>query len=171
MPQKDQALLIEAFAELRADFPDVSLTIYGEGPSRPGLEQLVREKKLEERVFLPGNEPEVFERIADAQVFALSSRYEGMPNALIEAMCLGLPAVSTRVSGAVDLIREGENGLLTDVGSKEQLTEALRRLLGDAALRRRLAENAVALNETLQADAILDQWTEVIRRAEGGKRT
>lgn len=158
MKQKNQLMLLDAFAQIQKDFPAYTLTIYGEGPFRPELEKRIRELRLEGSVFLPGKVQNVFDCMADAELFVLPSDFEGMPNALIEAMCLGLPVISTKVSGATDLIMDGENGLLTDVGNTEQFEDAMRQMLADAELRRGCANEAVKLNEQLHTDIITAQW-------------
>ena len=160
MKQKNQLMLIDAFAQIKKDFPDYSLTIYGEGPFRDTLEQRIKERKLEDSVSLPGKVQNVFDCIADAQLFVLSSNFEGMPNALIEAMCLGLPVISTKVSGATDLIEHGKNGLLSDVGDTGQLAQCMKQMLGDPELRLNCSQNALEINERLHIDAILRQWQE-----------
>ena len=160
MPQKNQLMLIDAFAKVKEDFPDHTLTIYGEGPFRNELENRIETLGLTGSVELPGKVQNVFDCIADAELFVLSSDFEGMPNALIEAMCLGLPVISTRVSGATDLIVDGKNGLLTDVGNTEQMVSCMKRMLADAALRKSCAEEALKLNDQLCVDRIVDQWRE-----------
>lgn len=158
MKQKNQLMLINAFAQIKKEFPAYTLTIYGEGPFRGELEKKIGELGLEDSVFLPGKVQNIFDCIADADLFVLSSDFEGMPNALIEAMCLGLPVISTRVSGATDLIIDGENGLLTDVGNTKQFEDAMRQMLADAELRRGCANEAVKLNDQLHTDIITAQW-------------
>lgn len=158
MKQKNQLMLLDAFAQIQKDFPAYTLTIYGEGPFRPELEKRIRELRLEGSVFLPGKVQNVFECMADAELFVLPSNFEGMPNALIEAMCLGLPVISTKVSGATDLIQHGNNGLLTDVGDTAQLTESLRKMLSDSELRQSCAQEAMKLNELLCTERIVAQW-------------
>lgn len=160
MKQKNQLMLIESFAKIKRDFPDYTLTIYGEGPFRDTLEVRIKELDLTDSVFLPGKVQNVFDCIADADLFVLSSDFEGMPNALIEAMCLGLPVISTKVSGATDLIEHGHNGLLSEVGNTQQLTECMHRMLADPELRLRCAGNALEINERLQVDGIVRQWLE-----------
>ena len=110
---------------------------------------------------LPGSVQDVHDRILDAQLFVLPSDYEGMPNALIEAMCLGLPVISTKVSGATDLI-DGTNGLLTEVGDVDGLYDAMQKMLADDALRAECAQKAVELNDSLKAEKILAKWMELI---------
>ena len=161
MKQKNQIMLIDSFAQIKRDYPDYTLTIYGEGPFRSELEKRIEELGLGSSVLLPGKVQNVFDCVADAELFVLSSDFEGMPNALIEAMCLGLPVVSTRVSGATDLIQNGENGLLADAGDLDQLTDCMRRMLADSELRNNCARNAVNLNELLRTETIMNQWLEI----------
>ena len=164
MPQKNQVMLLEAFAAIREQFPDYTLTIYGEGPHRGPLEEKIAQLGLGETVQLPGSVKDVHERIADAELFVMSSDYEGMPNALIEAMCLGLPVISTAVSGATDLIRNGENGLLVPCGDVQALTEAMRKLLSDEAMGTAFGRKAVMLNDQLKIGDITRQWLEAVER-------
>lgn len=160
MKQKNQLMLIDAFAQIKKEFPDYTLTIYGEGPFRGDLEKRIGELDLGDSVFLPGKVQNVFDCIADAELFVLSSNFEGMPNALIEAMCLGLPVISTKVSGATDLIEHEKNGLLTDVGNTEQLAQCMRQMLTDSQLRYSCGQNALEINEQLQVNRIMCQWQE-----------
>lgn len=158
MPQKNQQLLIRAFADMHREYPEYQLVIYGEGPERENLEKLAEELGVSEWVSMPGNKKNIFDYIASAEMFVLSSNYEGMPNALIEAMCLGLPVVSTKVSGAIDLIRHDENGLLAECGSQEQLKQMMIKIASDAQLRKSYGENAVQINEQLSLDSVSRQW-------------
>lgn len=162
MPQKNQAMLLRAFANISADLPEYCLTIYGEGPERESLERLAGELGIKERVNLPGNVKDVYDRIACSELFVLSSNYEGMPNALIEAMCIGLPCISTDVSGAADLIVSGESGGIVEVGDTEALSHQMRHLLRDREQQHRYARNAVKLNSKLEVDKIVKEWVSFI---------
>ena len=162
MPQKNQKMMIRAFSEVLKLHPDYKLVIYGEGPAREELEALSKELGVEKNVLLPGNVNDIHERIKDAEIFVLSSDYEGMPNALIEAMCIGLPSISTKVSGATDLILDHENGILTDLNDQKQLEHAMLELMEDEHLREKLSKNAVKLNEELEVSKIMQQWIEFI---------
>lgn len=163
MPQKNQKMMIRAFADVCAKHPDYQLVIYGEGPSREELEKLIKELGIEKCVHLPGNVADIHEHIKNAEIFVLSSDYEGMPNALIEAMCLGLPCISTKVSGATDLIIDHENGILTDLNSREQLETAMLELIGNKELANKFALNASKLNEELEVSKIMQQWIDFIK--------
>ena len=122
---------------------------------------LRNELGLDDKVLLPGKQKDIFDKISDAKLFVLSSDYEGMPNALIEAMCLGLPVISTKVSGANELIEDGVNGYLID-SNIDQLTEKMIELLDNDKLRKQFGENAVKLNSELNVDSIVDKWMEII---------
>ena len=156
--QKNHALLIRAFSRL----PDTGdrLVIYGEGELRPALEALVEELGLSGRVLLPGQCDDVPRALGCAKLFVLPSDYEGMPNALLEAMALGLPCISTDCpcGGPASVIRSGENGLLVPTGDEEALSRAMAALLSDAERRRTLAENARQTAEGFRPDAVFRQW-------------
>lgn len=162
LPQKNQKMLLNAFKEISEKYPEYRLVIYGEGSYRKELENYVTELGISEKVLMPGSVTDLYDRIKSAELFVLSSDYEGMPNALIEAMCLGLPVISTRVSGAADLITDGENGFLVEAGNVKELVKAMERLLEDQLLREAAAKEAVKLSEKLMPDEILRQWLEVI---------
>lgn len=162
---KNQELLIRAFAEIHKEFPEYRLVIYGDGSYKENLENVVDELILRNYVKLPGNQKDIFDKISKAEIFVLSSDCEGMPNALLEAMCLGLPVVSTKVSGATDVIVDGENGLLVDRGNVEQMADAIRHMLTDEQLRESCAKNATQLAEKLTVDKICGQWLETAEKA------
>jgi len=162
MPQKNQLMLIDAFNEIKDKYKDYKLVIYGEGTSRDELQKHIDELDLTEKIVLAGNSKDVFNDIKDAKIFVLSSNYEGMPNSLIEAMCLGLPVISTRVSGTEELIEDGMNGFIIDVNSKEQLVYKLNKLLEDEKLREEFGEKAIELNKKLAVDVISKQWIDCI---------
>lgn len=162
LPQKNQQMLLDAFGSIAEEFPGYKLVIYGDGSSREELEAKVQQMGLADRVSFPGSFQDIHERIACSELFVMSSNYEGMPNALIEAMCLGLPVISTKVSGATDLIYHGENGLLVDVGDTAGLAHAMQMLLKDENMRESFGRNATGLNDTLKIDDITRQWLKAV---------
>lgn len=162
--QKNQEMMMEAFCKFSKQHPDYILTIYGEGDYRPQLEKKREELGLTQSIELPGGIKDVPGAIKDAEVFILSSDYEGMPNALIEAMCVGLPVISTAVSGATDLVVDGENGLLTECDDAEGLAAAMERMASDGELRQKTAKNAAKLADELTLDKITAQWLDFIQR-------
>lgn len=150
---KQLSFLIRAFALIAPDFPDWKLRICGEGPDRPRYEQLILELGLEDRVELPGNIDEIEAEYDQAQVFCLSSRYEGCPFALLEAMSHALPAVSYGTcNGVNEIVRNGQTGLLAPEMTPESLAGTLRTVLLDEKLRQRLSDGAAreSLNYSLE---------------------
>ncbi len=165
-PQKNQKMMIEAFAQISERYPDWKLVIYGEGPERDSLESLVSNlrSQVSSRISLPGRCETVIEEVAKSKVFCLSSDYEGMSNAMIEALCVGTPVISTRVSGTDELIRNGENGLLVDIGDTDGLAQAFEKLLSNQELRTQLGKEGQRLATKFKTDTIVDQWEGLIKK-------
>ena len=159
-------MIIKAFALIQAQFPTYKLVFYGDGPQRTILEQEAAQLSIADRVVFSGNVKNVFDEISDAKLFVLSSNYEGMPNSLIEAMCLGLPVISTDVSGTEELIKNGESGFIVPRKSPEKLAEAMRKVLSDEMLQKQFAYQAEKLNDKLQVSVIVNQWVNFITKME-----
>ena len=158
-PQKGFDLLINAFNRVSSLFPDWDLCILGEGVERPNLEALRNTLDLSDRVHLPGRVDDMADRYARADLFALSSRYEGFPNVLLEALASGLPAVSFDCpSGPADIIRHETDGLLVEPESTDKLAAALARLMGEVALRARFAARAVEAKDRFSLERIGPLW-------------
>lgn len=161
-PQKNQRMMISAFARLTDKYPTWRLVIYGEGPIREELETFIEEKNLSERVLLPGRTEDVFHKMREAKVFCLSSDYEGMSNALIEAICLGMPIVTTLVSGVKELIKNEQNGIVTDIGNEDEFAMALDRVMSDDRIRLRFAAENSKQGHRFERENIVNQWEELI---------
>lgn len=158
-PQKGFDLALRAIALLAADFPDWQLVILGEGPERPRLEALRAELGLGSRVHLPGSVGRPADWLRHAQVFLMSSRTEGFPNALCEAMAVGLPVVSTDCpSGPADLITTDWDGLLVATEDVTAIADGLRRLLGSEPLRAQLGARAPGVVVRYHPDAVTALW-------------
>lgn len=162
VPQKNHELLISAFKEIVSEFPEYTLTIYGEGIDRPKLSNKINEEKLSNNVFLPGEKSNIYSEIIDAELFVLSSDFEGMPNVLIEAMALGLPVISTDCSGggASSLIEDRMNGVLVPVGNKDEMVSAMKAVLLNKEFAKLIGENAIEIRERLNSDKVCNQWFE-----------
>lgn len=136
-PEKAFDLLIRAVHELNAAGVGASLTVVGEGHDRPRLESLIAELNLSSRVQLVGWQSDVKRWFEAMDVFALSSRREGLPNVLLEAMALGVPCVATRIAGIPRLIADGESGRLIPPDDLPALVAALREVLTNETTRER----------------------------------
>lgn len=162
--QKNQKMLMDAMALVRREIPEASCTIYGEGELRQELESYVREKGLENTVFLPGHALDIHEKISDASAFVLTSEYEGLPNALIEAMMLGIPCVTTDYPGAEEVMADGVTGLIVPCRDAEALAKKLIGLARDRELGETLGEKARQEAEKYRTENVIEQWRRVIER-------
>jgi len=134
--QKDPMTLLRAAQRLTAG----TVMLVGDGPLRAAADRFVREHGLQDRVVMPGMRTDVARILGVADVFALASRWEGLPLAIIEAMMAGLPVVATRVGGVPELVDDGVTGLIVPPGDSDALASALKRLMGDPELRRRMGQ-------------------------------
>lgn len=144
-PHKDQITLIKAFAlflDQVENKSNIRLLIAGEGKSRAGVEDAVRSLNLNSNVILMGYRNDVKEWLASSDVFVISSETEGLGTSIIDAMAAKLPIVATAAGGIVELINDGENGLLTPVRDHESMAEKLNVIYRDATLRSKLSANA-----------------------------
>ena len=169
--EKGFDLLIRAFAHISPWYPDWTLQIFGDGPQRAELEHLADSLGVRDRVQLAGwtDQPET--ALLGAGAFVLASRYEGFPNALLEAMACGLPCVATACdSGPTEIIRDGVDGVLVPPEDVDALAEALRLLVSDDARRTRLGRRATEVTSRFSREAFFARWDTVVglRPAEPG---
>ncbi|MCF3942623.1 glycosyltransferase [Oceanobacillus alkalisoli] len=164
MEQKNHKLLINAFSLIAEKYPVYKLCIYGEGELREELKELIIEKKLENRVFLMGRTKDVFHVVYNADMFILSSNYEGLSNALLEAMMLETPVISTNCAGSNELIEHGMNGILVNINDLESLALAIEDIINnydDAVTRATIAKKQV-LN--FSSDNICEKWDDFLKK-------
>jgi glycosyltransferase involved in cell wall biosynthesis len=143
---KGAFLLLQAVERVHTQGIAVQLTIVGDGPERGALETFLRQHQLTDIVTLTGalNHDQTLERVAGADLFVLASFAEGIPVALMEAMALGVPCISTYIAGIPELIDHDHDGILVPAGSVDALTDAILRLARDPAQRQRFAAAARA---------------------------
>jgi len=134
-PQKDHESLLRAIAAVAVDLPVMRVLLVGAGPLQAELTERIAALGLGAQVRLLGERRDVSQILALSDIFVLTSRWEGMPNAVLEAMAAGLPVLATRVDGIVDLVRDGETGILVPPGDDRALATALLALGNDPARR------------------------------------
>lgn len=157
--QKGFDLLLEAFKQCSSRFPHWSLVILGEGHERCALESIVTRLKLHERVKFFGLVEDPPAVLRGADLFVMSSRFEGFPLSLIEAMACGLPVISTDCpTGPSEIIRDGIDGVLVPVDDVGALARAIDALCGDTAERRRLAAEAVKVVDRFGVAQVMAHW-------------
>ncbi|TCM21360.1 glycosyltransferase involved in cell wall biosynthesis [Novosphingobium sp. PhB165] len=163
--QKGFDVLLGAFALIAPRFPGWSLTIHGEGPDRAALEAAVAELGLSGRVELPGLSPVPRGWIAECDVFVLSSRYEGFPNVLGEAMAAGLPVIAANCDfGPADMVETGKTGVLVASEDTEALADALAEMIENRAARERMGPAAAAAMARFAPERVLARWDQLLAR-------
>ena len=162
---KNIPLLIDAFALVAGKHPDYNLELFGYGDEKP-IKEKIAALGLADRVTMRPFLPDIHSEVKDAAMFVMSSDYEGMPNALIEAMAIGLPVISTdcKGGGAKALIRDHENGLLTPVGDVDALADAMSSYLEHPETAAKFAKEALKIKEELNLASICDRWQQLFRK-------
>jgi L-malate glycosyltransferase len=159
---KDHATLLRAAARLGGRFPSLHWVVAGEGPERAPLERLRAELGLDGRVHLLGHIPEPARVVADADLFVMSSREEGLGTSVLDAMALGIPVASTAAGGLPEMLQDGA-GALAPPGEPAALADAVAGLLEDPALARSMVERASAAVERFSAARMAEAVRSVYR--------
>ena len=162
---KNQRLLVEAYVKIADYYPDWSLELIGDGSGRKTLEEYVTTLPCKDRISFTGAVDDVAKRMSEASIFVLPSKIEGMPNALIEAMVMGMACISTDCpcGGPRDLIAADEtNGVLVPVDNVDAMAMALKRLIINDTLRESMGDNARKIITTLHPDTVNKQWKNYI---------
>lgn len=160
--EKGYDMLLESWAQVRVDHPDWTLRLYGGGVEDAALRAQAVRLGLDTCVEFPGPTADVEKSLRDGAVFALSSRAEGFPMSLLEAMAMGIPCVAFDCApGVREIVTDRVNGLLIQPGNTDRFTDGLRELMDDAELRDRLGEQAVLDVQKYAPDAILDRWEDL----------
>lgn len=167
---KQCRLAVDAFASVAAKFPDWEMRIVGDGPDQALIKKYVDQCRLSNRIVLAGECKDPLNEYLKAQAFCFSSRMEGMPNALLEAMAAGLPCVAfAHCQGLSDIIEDGQTGMLAQEMMVESMAQNLSAIMGDESLRLRLGESARQSMATYAHEKIADAWEALLIRAAAKK--
>lgn len=161
-PQKNQSMLIRSIALINNDYPDVKVDIYGEGPLKEYLENQVKKYDLDRVVQLKGCIAEIHKSICSATIFVLTSDYEGTPNALIEAMMLGIPCICTDFPGANEIIKNGINGLIVPRQDPLALANALKKMFDNYLLYNSIIQNLPKSVVQYQVSNVVKVWNKLL---------
>ena len=169
--QKRQDLLLKAFAIVHNTHPELELVIYGDGQDKNEIQSMIDEAGLGSCVTLAGRTDEVEKNIYNARAFVLTSDFEGIPNALIEAMSLGVPSVSTDCSpgGAALLIRDGENGYIVPRGDANAVADRLLEIIENRDIAEKFSANSPRIAQDFSEAAIANMWENYFREIAGGE--
>jgi glycosyltransferase involved in cell wall biosynthesis len=166
--QKGVDVLLQAWRMVQQESPQARLIIVGIGPLQAQLEHLAKALDIQDSVEFAGFQHDVAAQLHRGSLAVLPSRFEGMPNVVLEAMACGLPCVSTHVSGSEDIIQHGVNGLLVEPEDYQSLAEALLTLLRDPALAQKYGSAARAtIEKHYSLERITDMYVELYERIVG----
>lgn len=164
--QKNYDLLIEGFQEIKSDYSDYIVEIYGQGPEYDNLNQKIKGLHLENNIFLMGIKSNVMQSVNDAKLYVMTSDYEGFPNALVEAMASGLPVISTDFPTGIakELIKDGVNGYVIPRNDKTELAKAMVKILSNSELQESMSRENRKIVKHLDIDKIMDKWSAVLNK-------
>ena len=169
-PQKNQELLIDAFNIVSNKHKDMVLKIFGEGSLKKKLQNRIDELGLKDKVYLMGTKSDVLNWIKESYCFVLTSDFEGLPNSLIEAMCMGIPCISTDCSpgGARQLLGD-DRGLIVPCRDKERLAEAINMYLEQRDIAMQYGEEAYKLRDKIESYTVAKEWINLIEEIKRGE--
>lgn len=167
-PQKNVDLLAEALARLQD--VDWTCALLGDGPLRPRVEATLESAGVRDRVYMPGwvRSEQVWERLGESDVLVLPSRSEGLPVVGVQALALGVAIVGTRAGGLEELVQDGVNGRLCEVGDVQGLVEALRWCLQDGERLARMKEASRQMADRYDMKRVAAEYEELFREVAGG---
>lgn len=158
--------LVEAIAELAPKYPQIYLKIMGDGNAREKLEQLVKNLKLEDKIKFLGHIPreKTVKYYQEADLFVLPSLNEGMSNAMLEALAVGLPIISTNTGGASELAADGQNGFIIKFKDSHNIAEKIEKLILDEELRKKMSLTSRALAEKMSWKSVAEKYFEEYKK-------
>ncbi len=162
--QKNYSMAIKAFSLVAERHPEVVLDIYGEGELRESIQKEIDKANLNSRVFLKGRTDAVYDKLSSAMIFMMTSEFEGLPNALMEALAMGLPCISTDCScgGPKSIVIDGKNGYLVECNNEVQLAQKLDMLISNRIIRESMSREAKKIAQDFFPDLVYKKWDEFL---------
>lgn len=169
-PAKNISMLIHAFTSLSKKFPEYILDIYGEGPEEKKLEELVNSLNMNSKIKFKGYTRNIHNEILKASCFVLPSNYEGISNAMLESLAIGVPTICTDcpIGGARMVISHMKNGILTPVGDQASLERMISLILTDDKLQKQISKQSVEIKQVLTSIKISQEWLDFSKNINQG---
>ena len=156
--QKNHLILLKAWLPIAKKYPEWKLEIWGDGQLKGSLEEFINEKGLQDFVSLKGTTTEIQKQYQRASFFVLSSRYEGQPLVVIEAMQMGLPCVCFAITGTSDIIENGKNGFLAVANDEKSLTNAIEQMIVAMDSFEKFSQNAISKTVNFEKNYVMKLW-------------
>ena len=162
--QKNIPMLLNAFKEFIKLHKEYKLKIYGDGSMKAEIVSMIHEMELSDYVFLMGFQTNIAEKIMKSSMYVCTSNYEGLSNSMLEALAIGLPVITTDSSGggAREIITDGENGFLVEVGNYIQMAEKMSLIADNLELSNRISRRSVEIRNILSEVKVCKEWAEVL---------
>ena len=155
---KNQRMLMEAFGALYRQYPNLRLTILGDGVLRPELESQAERLGISDVVRMPGIQKAVCAYLQQADIYVSASNSEGQPLSVLEAMACGLPVVATAAGGTVDAVKNGENGIIIPIGDQKALEAALQKMITEEEFRKKCGETSYHMAQGWSIEACAEGY-------------
>ena len=164
--QKDHITMFKVFEKFLEKHKDYTLDIYGDGPDRQRYEQYIEKHNLSNKIWLHGKVADPLNKIVESEVFLLTLRYEGMPNALMEALSIGIPCVSTDCggSGARALFEIVKTGKIAPVGNVDEIEARLEEVIENDKLKKEMHQKEITINDLLNRRVVAKLWQDYMNR-------
>ncbi len=159
---KNHQMLINVFSKINSKYPKTVLDIYGNGSLEKELNNQIYQLGLSNCAYVHKATDEIKTKMADSFLFVLASNYEGLSNALMEALAIGVPCISTDSCGSNELIDDGVNGIIVPIGDEEELFNAIERMIENPELAKSMGMKAKKVGDAYSVDKICSQWEKVL---------
>ena len=156
---------VRAFKEVNREFPEVYGVIVGAGPQKEKIENLVEDLELKTRIIMPGLQTDTVSYFSAMDIYMMSSKFEGLPIALLEAMSMNCAIVSTKAGGIIEVVRDETDGLLCEIGDYMSLSEHVKKIIRDPQLQKKLQQKSrERVENEFSLEAMVQQLENIYRR-------
>lgn len=162
--EKNIPMMLKAFRLFLDKHKDYTLCIYGQGPEKDNICNIIKELRMESNVEIHPFSLDVHQKVKNAMAFLLASNYEGLSNSMLEAMAIGLPCICTDcpAGGIVEYIKDKENGMLVPVGNAQIMAECMCRLVEDELLLKKISSCAEKIRTQNSTERIVKMWKDIL---------
>jgi len=163
-PVKRHLLMVEAFSEISKEYKNIELVFLGDGELRAEVKKKISELGLEKRIILRGVVKNVEKELNDSHIYLMCSDYEGLPLSILEAMSCGLPVIATKAGGTIDVV-DSKNGILCNIGDRDQIANAMKKMIDNNDMREKMAESSLNRANAYDISICAQQYGQLFKKA------